>query len=386
MLKMSRVRPKTLWLVPAVVGIAATCAESIQAESPPPTTDSVLRLARSRDGRRFTDTGVLFVNHAGAPNLVRLRNGDLLAVFDPLRNEGREEVRVMAASSSSDLGRSWSPVRPIRVRARTGQSIRVEHAALVQMPDRRCRMFFTMPPTHNLKQARRSARSRTVLAAVTNNGFDWQLDERVAVEFPVTPDQHPTAGWVGDELHLFLASPSGVDAGRAHHAVSHAGRRFTKPARVRVPHVHFVGSIVPMGRRARAYAFDDDGVRSLVSRNGRDWKLEPGIRIANAWDPAVIRLRDGSFLMLYCTWAKQGEAAAQLADTSEYETGGGGHSGVTITAVADVEIVDEPAGSELEDEAVAGENAGYESDDSDESGEWHADAPGRATIRSGWRS
>ncbi len=96
------------WLI--VVLAAGTPIDPQEAYGRPAQGDtaSVLRIARSADGLEFKDAGVLFQEHAASPNLVRLRNGDILALFDLLSDNGKNEERVMAASISPDKGRSWS--------------------------------------------------------------------------------------------------------------------------------------------------------------------------------------------------------------------------------------------------------------------------------------
>jgi hypothetical protein len=92
--------------------------------------------------------------------------------------------------------------------------------------------------------------------------------------------------------------PNGID--KIAHLVSRDGQRFVALTPVSVPPVVFTGSIVPMARRMRAYVSSGRGVRSLLSDDGRAWHMEAGVRMANAWDPAVVRLPDGSYLMLCC--------------------------------------------------------------------------------------
>ncbi|MCH7872608.1 MAG: hypothetical protein IID33_12995, partial [Planctomycetes bacterium] len=48
------------------------------------------------------------------------------------------------------------------------------------------------------------------------------------------------------------------------------------------------------------YVTSNDGIVSFVSADGREWAREPGVRLSRGWDPAVTRLADGTYLMLYC--------------------------------------------------------------------------------------
>ena len=57
----------------------------------PTTSATVLRLARSNDGVDFTDMGTIFARRASAPDLVRLSDGGLMALFD-YAGSGLEDV------------------------------------------------------------------------------------------------------------------------------------------------------------------------------------------------------------------------------------------------------------------------------------------------------
>jgi len=119
-------------------------------------------------------------------------------------------------------------------------------------------------------------------------------------------DIHPTAFVAGGEVHLLGQSLETAGRGLAQHLYSRDGRRFSRARSLRAPQpgISFVGSIVRAGDGFRAYVSGDRGIRSLVSKDARQWAVEEGLRIPDGWDPAVVELKDRSFLMLYCTEGK----------------------------------------------------------------------------------
>lgn len=306
-----------------------------------------LRIARSTDGLAFIDLGKTFTVGATAPDLARLPNGDLLALFDYAIEADGKGPTVMAVSRSKDQGRTWSPMRLVRLRGPGGQRVGGRHGDLVEAADGRYRLYFAMT-TGRAPVDRHTTRERvpTLLAAHTRNGLEYRIDGEVGLD-----GRRPAAGWdphpmvarVGDRVHLYTADPRAGEQATEEsqrsvlHVVSADGRRFTETVPARIPPVRFVGSLVPIDRGVRAYVSFDGGIGSLVSGNGRDWKAEPGVRLPRAWDPAVVRLKDGSFLMVYCTEqaspdtpARQSEPASDAAHSEHAasvgadETGGNG--------------------------------------------------------------
>ena len=278
---------------------------------PPPAKLTELRLARSADGLTFADVGRTFAAGAAAPDLARLPNGDLLAMFDHWVDGDDDGEAVLAVSRSRDAGRTWSPMRLARVLGPGQRRVAGVHGDLVEVAEGRYRLYCTM--TRHLGDADRDGRGDAVsmvLSAVTRDGIEYRIDGRIRGDLAAMDDLHPVALWTGSHVHLYAAQqqPDDTDASTPEQAVAHVvsadGRRFTDAPTVHIPQVSFVGSLVPVGEAVRAYVTSSKGIVSLVSDNGRDWKPEPSLRISGGWDPAVTRLEDGSFLMIYCAQRK----------------------------------------------------------------------------------
>ncbi len=296
-------RPKRAWALLFLVSlfpVAKTRAGRV--ESP-----TSLLLAKSTDGLTFRPTGETFLNHASGPDLVRLPNGDLLALFDFAGADGQLDPPVMAASraagghSPTGRGRTWSAARAIRIRGSKIRSFAGRHGDLTPLGDGQWILFFAEPAKAGSRiGARRPA--TIIRGAVTRNGFEYAAEPRMQLRFEGLADLHPTVGRLKDELHLFVAAsaPCGrISTEGAYHAVCDSRQVPARVGRIRAPGVRFVGSIIPLANGLRAYAGTEEGICSLFSEDGRNWRIEPGIRLAGAWDPAVLQLGESEFLMVY---------------------------------------------------------------------------------------
>ena len=302
------------WTGDAVVGRPSDSNNTF-----PSAADTVIRMARSDKGLNFVDTGHVFLKRAAAPDVVVLANGDLLAVFDYADVGDPDGATFLAVSRSSDGGRTWSPARRIRLMEPKGRATDARHGDLVRMPDGRLRLYFVS----SIERRRGAKHSRlrdwvVVRAAERRDGADFAVDPRVRVIVGRRNDAHPVVGFLGRRVHLFAAESgrgTGSDTerpGRARHFISRDGRRFVYLTPVRAAGMGAIGSVVSTDRGLRAYVSSGDGIRSLVSANGRTWKEENGVRLANGGDPAVVQLKDGSYLMLYCA-ALDSEAPSSTA-------------------------------------------------------------------------
>lgn len=293
------------WMLPTVLaGERADNEGAPSLRNVPSAWHTALKLARSRDGITFTEINDAFLDHASGPDLVVLPGGDLLALFDHALGDDPGRPTVMVVSRSKDRGKSWSLMKPIRLRGGRGQVAGGRRGDLIAAPDGRLRLFFSIPSDPGVGKSRRPA---TILSAITRDGLDYRVDAATRVRVTGMSDAHVAAVWFRSRLHLFIAdwgrgfTRASLEKRKTEHYLSPDGRRFLRLGPGRIQNAHFVGSIVPLPRALRAYVSSPTGIRSFISTNARDWKLEPGLRLAGGWDPGVVRLKDGSFLMLYCT-------------------------------------------------------------------------------------
>ena len=297
----------------------------------------MIRVARSDDGIAFHDTHEMFLLHAGAPDLVRLPEGSLVALVDCARDASGETR--MAVATSPDEGRSWSPLELIELKERqpkpprrargtaARQGMEGHHGDLAVSPTG-IRLYFSQPgggrgPSVDADR-RRAARIRS---AVTRDGRVFELDPQTRVTIRTdTGTTSPMAVWSRDGMHLFGEGAAGTNGHRSCHYLSPDGKRFERLRAVRgagmeaqrFEEMRFLGTVVATDEGLRAYVTGKEGICSLTSMDGRSWRVERGVRLEGGWDPAVIRLASGSYLMLYCApWQGDRRAPGTLVPMPE---------------------------------------------------------------------
>jgi hypothetical protein len=159
------------------------------------------------------------------------------------------------------------------------------------MPDGLVRLYFVMAQR---KSKAISGSGLMVSCAGTRDGLNYRLDDAVRIPLEDGLDSHIAAFSEAKSIRLFI---TGANDDLNHHHTSSDGRVF-RPASWPAELQH-VRSLVPIDRGCRGYLSGPDGIQSAVSPDGTKWTLESGVRLAGRWDPAVARLEDGSFVMLY---------------------------------------------------------------------------------------
>ncbi|MCH7700811.1 MAG: exo-alpha-sialidase [Planctomycetes bacterium] len=326
-------------LLPIVAAVAGPPEErdhaSRQAHGPGErdTLPSVIRVAGSDDGLSFSDSGKVFLGNAAAPALIQLPNGHLIAVFDYLRGPPGKQTVVMGVSRSTDRGKSWSRPMPLRLSSQRGGPIRGRHGELVPLAEGWFRLYFTADSEPARDPGERQSEGAVVIrSAVTRDGMRYHLDDSVHARLTDGVDVHSTGVVIEGRVHLFATmmsdarSSQGVES-LTRHLVSDDGRRFRPVAHESPANVDFIGSIVQIGERLRAYVSDSRGIRSLVSENGIDWTLEADVGLAGGSDPAVILMADGGYLMLYVDDGRsasdgKSDASPELVVADDSQTGG----------------------------------------------------------------
>jgi hypothetical protein len=187
-------------------------------------------------------------------------------------------------------------------------------------------LFFTEPVSPIGGRGRSRPRASVIRGAITRDGTEFVTDPRLYLRFEGSSDFHVTVGRLGEQLHLYVSTAAlNGDEDRmaegAYHAIREEAGSLARIGRIRAPGLRFVGGIVPHGKGLRAYISSNEGICSLVSSDGHHWTQEAGIRLANGWDPAVLQLGDGDYLMLYTAAASGRPDAPALVDAgADWET------------------------------------------------------------------
>jgi hypothetical protein len=285
-----------------------------------------LRLAYSEDGLEFREAEAVFARHASSPSLVVLPKGTILAAFDFASPEENAEVVSLAVACSRDDGKSWSAMRPVELVGGTEAMRLGRRGRLVPMKDGSLRLYITYDPKGKAADQRGSRSAvAAVTSAVTKDGIRYRVDTHPPVLVGGDAGEvHPLIQRVGNLVHVFDQRSRGGEHDKAHvpsrvwHHVSSDGRRFSKVDPIDLSDVRFEGSIVQTAAGMRAYVSDGAGIVSLTSLDSQTWYQEPGVRVRGGWDPSVVRLASGGYLMIYCGPVEEQRAdrGRQLVDPS----------------------------------------------------------------------
>jgi len=278
------------------------------AGDPSSASDVELRLARSRDGLHFEESGAVLLVGAESPDLTVLSNGDVLLLFDRSDRKGHG---MPLATRSRDGGRTWSSVRPIRVRG-GGRQLDVRRPTLVPAPGGYYRLFFAARASGR----DRDARAAVIRSAVTRDGVHYVVDRSAHMGLPRGAELNPVAGWIGQRLHLYaseLQESRSRDYGGVLHVISRDGEKFLRLSAVGEGASTFVGSLVPMKRGVRAFLSIGDHMRALDSLDGMTWRRRSSAVLPKGRDPAVVEVDRGEFLMVFVApRSAEGVSSSQL--------------------------------------------------------------------------
>lgn len=264
--------------------------------------------AVSQDGLRWQRTGHIVADQVDVPCALVDDQGRVwlysVTWARAVRNRivvaiGGGDTWVYKRVEVEGLERGWSdPVDP----------------AVVRIKDGRIRLYFT-------SNGGRGGRPRT-FSAVSRNGLRFRIEEGVRFEASrrvLDPSVLSTSsGYV-----LF----AGGEPGGNYMAVSDDGLDFEQVEAPRLDGL-ILSNGLPISNGFRYYAFTQKGppgtpreIQSLISRDGRRWKVEPGVRLApdlssrletgEVKDPTVVRMPDGSYRMYYVTGIPGSSAETQ---------------------------------------------------------------------------
>ncbi len=252
--------------------------------------DGAIHIATSTDGLNFQQGGVL-LEQAGVPNLLRLADGTLILTYQYFSPDSESLFDVIAYSVSNDNGTHWSTTIPVALAGLPTGLDSKKHPmdpTLVQLADGRLRLYFTY-----------HAQGNKTAALYTATAPDDKIDSIFQVD--ATPALMTDSNLLDPAVVYFDGAwqhytwQDGSDEN--YHSTSTDGTSFTLQDNITLP-MDFLGQVITTDEGLRFYGTGKGGVVSAVSTDGSDWTMEAGQRIQGA-DPAVQRLADGSYVMVY---------------------------------------------------------------------------------------
>jgi len=296
----------------------------------------VLRMARSADGLKFHPDDGVVIRYANGPALTRwpqvvndgrtgrrpLQAGandrprragvkeQLLLVFEFFSRENRRDFGRLGYSLSKDAGKTWSSPKPLTIRRLHRSAGRPRGPALAMTPAGALQLYFTCED--------RKGRQTIFLAEPVHDDTPDTKGAKGKIEFSIrarirTKDKRlkledVAVADIGGRLHLYATRQS-QSAGLFHGTFS-TPMRIGSEELIGTKDLGAPGSIVRTDDTWRLYATTTDrthrleigataGIISATSTDGLEWTPDDGLRLIRAVDPAVVRLADKSYLMIY---------------------------------------------------------------------------------------
>ncbi len=250
--------------------------------------NAALYLARSTDGQTFKTSNKPIIRFAAAPTLVRLRDGHLLAVFEHYPRTDQRRFGGLAVAISKDNGKTWTDPKPLNIRGLSRRAGRPRGPALAVRPDGRLRLVFVC-------EDRRGRRA--VSCAESSGDPAFRMRGRLKLSGGLVAVDDLVVLYVDAKCHLFGTRRG--KSGIRYHALGTSGRRFDRLDDVPTAESGTQGCALAIDGGYRFYATSPVGILSATSADAESWKRDTGLRVPGGADPAVVRLGDGSFLMLY---------------------------------------------------------------------------------------
>ncbi len=251
--------------------------------------------ARSDDGLTFVPTGQIISDQANVPDLIAGPDGAIHLYYTGGQVGNRNNT--LALAISRDQGRSWT-FKHVEI-----EGSGLEHAGdpdIVRLDDGTFRIFLTTMVNG----------CHGVICCDSTDGIHFTprgtAFAKAGLELPDS-----TTFRLGSMWHMLTLEGRGVTQ---RHGTSSDGREFAvgeKMPFVADGEPYIAANGVPVDGGYRMYGFSPPArnFRSFFSSDGRQWTVEKGIRLAldagsapgsaQIKDPSVLRLADGSYLMVY---------------------------------------------------------------------------------------
>lgn len=253
----------------------------------------LLYIAVSQDGLNFTGEK-MFLEHSGVANLILTSDYKLIATFQYFSYVNEDMFNVIAYAVSDDYGNSWSSVKPIKINELGGGPNAVD-PTLVQLDDKTFRLYFTYHKHGNKYPQLFSAHGDSIDSEFFSEGQQLTTNEIVL---------DPAVVKFNDMWHHYTVKHGTQLSGTPNnsinvHSISKTGLDFELVDDIELD-MGMLGDVIEDENRLRFYS----GSKSAFSTDGYNWVMDSGERVKGA-DPGVVKLPDGSYIMIYTNMEKK---------------------------------------------------------------------------------
>ncbi len=256
--------------------------------------------ATSTDGLTFTRTNQVIGDQANVPDMIVDDQGRIFLYYIISKVGNISDACV--AAISSDNGKTWV-YKLVKFNGIQRQAL--GDPDVVRLPDGTIRLYGTTQVGKNIG----------IMVGESRDGITFDV-RGTAFEVAGENALDSITYQVGDQWHIMTLANETVDMW---YGTSSDGLKFTHKDRLKFmagndQYVPSNGMAVSNGFRMYAFNFPNKNFRSFLTTDGKTWKVEDGVRLsfdpANPLeseyikDPAVVKLANGSYFMVYATKLK----------------------------------------------------------------------------------
>jgi hypothetical protein len=227
-----------------------------------------------------------FVPQAGVVSLAKRSSGQLVACFQWFPFADPSSFDQVAASFSSDGGRTWSAPKACTFAGLPAGYQRPFDPTVTVREDGSLRLYFT---------SNVDGSPTGFYSATSADGLAWTFEPGARFAPSKGTVDCAVARWNG-QWHL--TSPIGAPAEGAYHAVSDDGLAFTRVADIpSVGGVNWTGNLAVVNGALRFYGTPGAGIWFAATTDGTAWSVPAGVGVQGG-DPAVVEAEPGRWLLV----------------------------------------------------------------------------------------
>ncbi len=281
--------------------------------------NQTLKAARSSDGLKFRPDPKFSIHYADAPTLTQIDDGRLLLVFEHYPRTDRKQFGRLGFALSPDHGKTWSKPKSLAIQGLHRRHGPPRGPALMRSPDKHVDLYFTCDDQKD-RQIIFTARMRDTAENEDKKkeSIAFKIHGRLRPDDKKTRLQDLAVLDINGQTHLY-ATRRGDKLNR-YHATITGSSRLQKKDPLLIDRIGRAGTAIEADSLLRFYATGPIGIRSALSADGENWNPEPGPRLTAACDPAVTRLPDGSYFMVYVERRRSNLEKDRLSTEGETQT------------------------------------------------------------------
>lgn len=287
---------KNAWYV--ILGCLLLCFVHVSAQTNQGPWNRPVMFCTGSNGSQFSSPAI-FQDSSGVPSIVQLPTGRLLAAFQwfraPINSPTWDRV---AVKYSDDMGQTWQGPFPIQISNFPAMYQRPFDPTLAVTPTGQIRLYFSSSEYLPPPGADSLINTYSAISSITD-GIHYQFEPGERFGHATRKVIDPAVLYFSNQWHY--VAPVGAPQEGAYRAVGANGLDFYTQSPIPSDFQHnWTGNLMANSTtEMRFYGTGSPGaIWFKTTSNGKSWSNFTTTNI-NGGDPAVVRLSNGQYMMLY---------------------------------------------------------------------------------------